>query len=218
MTTRIVVADDSLLVRQGIVHLLEDAGFEVVGEAGNVDELLVLVGTAAPDVAIIDIRMPPTFTDEGLRALATIRERQGASIGVLVLSHHTEPAFALRLIQDGAGGTGYLLKDSVANLDDLADAVRRVARGGTVVDPAVVAPLVGPQASRPDRLAELTEREREVLELMAEGRSNQAIADRIFVTGKTVEAHIASIFSKLDLIPAPDDHRRVLAVLAFLES
>jgi DNA-binding NarL/FixJ family response regulator len=162
--------------------------------------------------------MPPTFTDEGLRALATIRERHGASIGVLVLSHHTEPAFALRLIQDGAGGTGYLLKDSVADLDDLADAVRRVARGGTVVDPAVVAPLVGPQASRPDRLAELTEREREVLELMAEGRSNQAIADRIFVTGKTVEAHIASIFSKLDLIPAPDDHRRVLAVLAFLES
>ncbi|HSL77959.1 MAG TPA: response regulator transcription factor [Candidatus Limnocylindrales bacterium] len=218
MTTRIVVADDSLLVRQGIVHLLEDAGFEVVGEAGNVDELLVLVGTAAPDVAIIDIRMPPTFTDEGLRALATIRERQGASIGVLVLSHHTEPAFALRLIQDGAGGTGYLLKDSVANLDDLADAVRRVARGGTVVDPAVVAPLVGSKGSRPDRLAELTEREREVLELMAEGRSNQAIADRIFVTGKTVEAHIASIFSKLDLIPAPDDHRRVLAVLAFLES
>ena len=218
MTTRIVVADDSLLVRQGIVHLLEDAGFEVVGEAGNVDELLVLVGTAAPDVAIIDIRMPPTFTDEGLRALATIRERQGASIGVLVLSHHTEPAFALRLIQDGAGGTGYLLKDSVANLDDLADAVRRVARGGTVVDPAVVAPLVGSKGSRPDRLAELPEREREVLELMAEGRSNQAIADRIFVTGKTVEAHIASIFSKLDLIPAPDDHRRVLAVLAFLES
>jgi DNA-binding NarL/FixJ family response regulator len=218
MTTRIVIADDSLLVRQGIVHLLEDAGFEVVGEAGNVDELLALVGTAAPDVAIIDIRMPPTFTDEGLRALATIRELHGASIGVLVLSHHTEPAFALRLIQDGAGGTGYLLKDSVADLDDLADAVRRVARGGTVVDPAVVAPLVGAQGSRPDRLAELTEREREVLELMAEGRSNQAIADRIFVTGKTVEAHIASIFSKLDLIPAPDDHRRVLAVLAFLES
>jgi DNA-binding NarL/FixJ family response regulator len=218
MTTRIVIADDSLLVRQGIVHLLEDAGFEVVGEAGNVDELLALVGTATPDVAIIDIRMPPTFTDEGLRALATIRELHGASIGVLVLSHHTEPAFALRLIQDGAGGTGYLLKDSVADLDDLADAVRRVARGGTVVDPAVVAPLVGAQGSRPDRLAELTEREREVLELMAEGRSNQAIADRIFVTGKTVEAHIASIFSKLDLIPAPDDHRRVLAVLAFLES
>jgi DNA-binding NarL/FixJ family response regulator len=218
MTTRIVIADDSLLVRQGIAHLLEDAGFEVVGEAGNVDELLGLVGSAAPDVAIIDIRMPPTFTDEGLRALATIRERHGAAIGVLVLSHHTEPAFALRLIQDGAGGTGYLLKDSVADLDDLADAVRRVARGGTVVDPAVVAPLVRSTGSRPDRLAELTEREREVLGLMAEGRSNQAIADRIFVTGKTVEAHIASIFSKLDLIPAADDHRRVLAVLAFLES
>jgi DNA-binding NarL/FixJ family response regulator len=212
-----VVAEDSLLVRQGIVHVLEDAGFTVVGEAGEVEELLELVETTAPDVAIVDIRMPPTHTDEGIQALAAIRERHGSALGVLVLSHHTEPAFALRLLEEGAAGTGYLLKDSVADVDDLADAVRRVARGGSVVDPAVVAPLVARRASKPDRLGELTEREREVLTLMAEGRSNQAIADRLFVTGKTVEAHIASIFSKLDLLPAPDDHRRVLAVLAFLE-
>jgi DNA-binding NarL/FixJ family response regulator len=218
MTTRIIIGDDSLLVREGIVRLLGEAGFDVVGQAGDLDDLLELVETAAPDVAIIDIRMPPTFTDEGLRALATIRERHGASIGVLVLSHHTEPAFALRLIEGGAGGTGYLLKDSVADLDDLADAVRRVARGGTVVDPAVVAPLLGARRSAPDPITDLTEREREVLALMAEGRSNLAIAERLFVTGKTVEAHIASIFSKLELLPAPDDHRRVLAVLAFLDS
>jgi DNA-binding NarL/FixJ family response regulator len=215
--TRVVVAEDSLLVRQGIVHVLEDAGFTVVGEAGEVEELLELVETTAPDVAIVDIRMPPTHTDEGIQALAAIRERHGSALGVLVLSHHTEPAFALRLLEEGAAGTGYLLKDSVADVDDLADAVRRVARGGSVVDPAVVAPLVARRAAKPDRLGELTEREREVLTLMAEGRSNQAIADRLFVTGKTVEAHIASIFSKLDLLPAPDDHRRVLAVLAFLE-
>jgi DNA-binding NarL/FixJ family response regulator len=215
---RIVVADDSLLVREGIASLLEEAGFTVVGQAASVDELLARIEATSPDVAIVDIRMPPTFTDEGIRAVATIRERFGPSMGILVLSHHTEPAFALRLLEDGAAGTGYLLKDSVADLDDLGDAVRRVARGGTVVDPAVVAPLVGARRGTPDRLSELTGRERDVIELMAEGRSNQAIADRLFVTGKTVEAHIASIFSKLDLLPAPDDHRRVLAVLAFLES
>jgi DNA-binding NarL/FixJ family response regulator len=218
MTMRVVIADDSLLVREGIARLLDEAGFDVVGQAGDVDELLALIERSSPDVALIDIRMPPTFTDEGIRALGTIRERHGDAIGVLVLSHHTEPAFALRLLEDGARGTGYLLKDRVADLEDLADAVRRVARGGTVVDPAVVAPLVGARRGAPDPLAELTEREREVLALMAEGRSNQAIADRIFVTGKTVEAHIASIFSKLGLLPAPDDHRRVLAVLTFLES
>ena len=215
--TRVVVAEDSLLVRQGIVHVLEEAGFAVVGEAGDVETLLEFVRTTTPDVAIVDIRMPPTHSDEGIQALAAIRERHGSNVGVLVLSHHTEPAFALRLLEEGAAGTGYLLKDSIADVDDLADAVRRVARGGSVVDPAVVAPLVARRSSKPDRLGELTEREREVLTLMAEGRSNQAIADRIFVTGKTVEAHIASIFSKLDLLPAPDDHRRVLAVLAFLE-
>ena len=215
---RIVIADDSLLVREGIARLLQEAGFEVVGQAGTADGLLDLVRSAAPDVAIIDIRMPPTFTDEGLRAVVAIREEHGEGIGILVLSHHTEPAFALRLLEEGARGTGYLLKDRVSDLEDLADAVRRVARGGTVVDPAVVAPLVGARRGASHPLADLTEREREVLGLMAEGRSNQAIADRIFVTTKTVEAHIASIFSKLGLFPAPDDHRRVLAVLAYLES
>jgi len=215
---RVVIADDSLLVREGTARLLGDAGFEVVGQAATVDELLELVRTASPDVALIDIRMPPTFTDEGLKALAAIREEHGSGIGVLVMSHHTEPAFALRLLEEGARGTGYLLKDRLADLEDLADAVRRVARGGTVVDPAVVAPLVGAKRGPADPLAELTEREREVLGLMAEGRSNQAIADRIFVTTKTVEAHIASIFSKLGLFPGPDDHRRVLAVIAYLEA
>lgn len=217
MTIRVVVAEDSLLVREGIVRLLNEGGFDVVGQAADLDSLLGLVESAAPDVALIDIRMPPTNTDEGLRALAAIRERHGPSIGVLVLSHHTEPAFAMRLLADGEGGTGYLLKDSIADPDDLADAVRRVARGGTVVDPAVVGPLIGARRAAKDPLSELTEREREVLGLMAEGRSNGAIADRLFVTGKTVEAHIASIFSKLGLLPAPDDHRRVLAVLAYLD-
>jgi DNA-binding NarL/FixJ family response regulator len=218
MTIRVVIADDSLLVREGIARLLEDAAFEVVGQAGDVDGLLELIGTSSPDVAIVDIRMPPTYTDEGLTALTEIRARHGPSMGVLVLSHHTEAAFAMRLLAEGSAGTGYLLKDRIADLEDFTDAVRRVARGGTVVDPAVVGPLVSAGRARPDPLSELTEREREVLALMAEGRSNQAIADRLFVTSKTVEAHTASIFSKLDLLPAPDDHRRVLAVLAFLEA
>lgn len=217
--TRIVIADDSLLVREGIARLLVEAGFEIVGQAGDVAGLMDLVEAVAPDVAIVDIRMPPTYTDEGLKAVAEIRARDhGHAVGVLVLSHHTEPAFARRLLEEGSGGTGYLLKDRVADLEDLSDAVRRVARGGTVVDPAVVAPLVNVARTTADPLRELSEREREVLALMAEGRSNQAIAERMFVTLKTVEAHIASIFSKLGLLPAPDDHRRVLAVLAFLDA
>ena len=214
---RIVLADDSVLVRTGIARLLGDAGFEVAGEAGDVRELLDLVRRERPDVAIVDIRMPPSFTDEGLRAVRQLRDEAGDGIGILVLSQHTEPAFALKLLEDGEHGVGYLLKDRVGDIDDLADAVRRVARGGSVVDPSVVSQLLG-QRSKPDRLAELSTREREVLALVAEGRSNQAIADRLFVTEKTVEAHIASIFSKLDLLPAADDHRRVLAVLAYLES
>jgi len=218
MTIRVVIADDSLLVREGIARVLEDAAFEVVGQAGDVDGLLELIGSSGPDVAIVDIRMPPTFTDEGLTALTEIRARHGPSMGVLVLSHHTEAAFAMRLLSEGSAGTGYLLKDRITDLEDFTDAVRRVARGGTVVDTAVVGPLVNAGRARPNPLAELTEREREVLALMAEGRSNQAIADRLFVTSKTVEAHTASIFSKLELLPAPDDHRRVLAVLAFLEA
>ncbi len=212
---RIVIGDDSLLVREGTARLLTDAGFEVVGQASDAAELLAVVEATRPDVAIVDIRMPPDFTDEGLRAAAEIRERMGSDIGILVLSHHVEASFALRLLREGTGGTGYLLKDRLVDLEDFTDGIRRVARGGTVVDPAVVSRLVGQPQSR-NRLAELTEREREVLSLMAEGRSNQAIADRLFVTPKTVEAHIASIFSKLELLPAPDDHRRVLAVLAYL--
>jgi DNA-binding NarL/FixJ family response regulator len=214
---RVVIADDSLLVREGTTRLLAEAGFDVVGQASDVDELLQLVSELSPDVAVIDIRMPPTFTDEGLQAVARIRQRGEGGPGILVLSHHVEPAFAMRLLGEGASGTGYLLKDRMADLEDFTDALRRVARGGSVVDPTVVAELVRtPAGDR--RLADLTEREREVLSLMAEGRSNQAIADRLFVTPKTVEAHIASIFSKLELLPAGEDHRRVLAVLAFLEA
>jgi DNA-binding NarL/FixJ family response regulator len=212
---RVVIADDSLLIREGTVRLLQDAGFDVVGQAADAGTLISLVGETLPDVVIVDIRMPPDFTDEGLRAAATIRERFGDEIGILVLSHHVEAAFALRTLRDGAKATGYLLKDRLADLEDFSDAVRRVARGGSVVDPAVVARLVNQPGSK-SRLSELTDREHEVLGLMAEGRSNQAIADRLFVTPKTVEAHIASIFSKLDLLPAADDHRRVLAVLAYL--
>ena len=218
MTTRVVIADDSLLVRAGIARVLEDAAFEVVGEAGDVEGLLELIASSSPDVAIVDIRMPPTFTDEGLTALTEIREHHGPSMGVLVLSHHTEAAFAMRLLSEGSAGTGYLLKDRIADLEDFTDAIRRLARGGTVIDPAVVGPLLNAGRAGHDPLADLTEREREVLALMAEGRSNQAIADRLFVTSKTIEAHTASIFSKLELLPTPDDHRRVLAVLAFLES
>lgn len=214
---RVVIADDSLLVREGVVRLLTDAGFEVAGQAGDVDGLLDLVRTVDPDVAITDIRMPPTFTDEGLAAVSAIRAVDPVRPGILVLSHHIEAAFALRLLREGTRGVGYLLKDRLADLEDFTDAVRRVARGGSVVDPAVVSQLVDRPAV-PDRLRELTAREREVLGLMAEGRSNSAIAERLFVTEKTVEAHIASIFSKLELQPAPDDHRRVLAVLAYLDA
>jgi DNA-binding NarL/FixJ family response regulator len=214
---KIVIADDSLLIREGIARLLDDGGFEVVGQADRVDSLLELIDELDPDVAIVDIRMPPSYTDEGIRAVATIRSKHGERPGILVLSHHLEPAFAIRVLEDGSGGIGYLLKDRLADLEDFTDAVRRVGRGGSVVDPAVVGELVRPRP-RQDPLHELTAREREVLGLMAEGRSNAAIADRLFVTEKTVEAHIASILSKLELQPAPDDHRRVLAVLVYLEA
>ena len=215
MTLRIVLADDSLLLREGIARLLTEAGFEVAAQAGNADELLRTVRDVCPDVAIIDIRMPPTFTDEGLKAAEAIRAEHGTSIGILVLSQYVETTFALRLVADGAGGMGYLLKDRVDDLDDFADAIRRIARGGSVIDPAVVAQLVGRRRAKVP-LDDLSDREREVLGLMAEGRSNQAICDRLYLAPKTVEAHIASIFSKLELLPAPDDHRRVLAVLALL--
>ena len=214
MTLRLVLADDSMLVREGVARLLVDAGFEVVAQVGDADGLLRATREHLPDVAIVDIRMPPTHTDEGLRAAEAIRAEHGTAVGILVLSQHVEPSFALRLVSDGAGGVGYLLKDRVTDLDDFADAIRRIAKGGSVIDPAVVAVLVGRRSRVP--LDDLTEREREVLALMAEGRSNQAIGDRLGMARKTVEAHIANIFSKLELQPASDDHRRVLAVLAHL--
>jgi DNA-binding NarL/FixJ family response regulator len=214
VTLRLVLADDSVLVREGVARLLVDAGFEVVAQVGEPDALMKAVRDEHPDVAIVDIRMPPTHIDEGLRAAQAIRAEHGTSVGILVLSQYVEPSFALRLVSDGVGGVGYLLKDRVTDVDDLADAIRRIAKGGSVIDPAVVAVLVGRRARVP--LDDLTAREREVLGLMAEGRSNQAIGDRLAMARKTVEAHIASIFSKLDLEPASDDHRRVLAVLAHL--
>ena len=215
MSHRLVLADDSLLLREGMARLLLEGGFEVVAQVGTPDELLTSVRTHSPDVAIVDIRMPPTHTDEGIRAAEAIRAEHGTSVGILVLSQYVETGYAVRLIARGTGGVGYLLKDRIEMLDDFADAIRRVARGGSVIDPEVVAQLVG-RRTPTGLLDDLTEREREVLGLMAEGRSNQAICDRLSLAPKTVETHIASIFSKLELLPEPDDHRRVLAVLAHL--
>jgi len=212
---RLVLADDSVLLREGMSRLLAETGFEVVAQAANAEQLLSAVDEHRPDVAITDIRMPPTHTDEGLRAAEAIRAEHGSAIGVLVLSQYIETTFAMRLVVDGAGGVGYLLKDRIEDVDDFTDAIRRVARGGSVIDPEVVAQLVR-RRGRSVPLDDLTPREREVLALMAEGRSNQAIGDRLVLAPKTVEAHIARIFSKLELLPAPDDHRRVLAVLAHL--
>ena len=209
-----MIADDSRLLREGIASLVRGEGIEVVAQASDPEELLAAVDAHRPDVAIVDIRMPPTHTDEGLRAAQTIRERS-PDVGVLVLSQYVEPSYALELLSENAEGVGYLLKDRVSDVDEFAGAVRRVAEGGSALDPAVVQMLVGRRRTR-DPLEELSPREREVLELMAEGRSNQAIGDRLFITPKTVEAHVASIFSKLELQPAVEDHRRVLAVLAYL--
>jgi DNA-binding NarL/FixJ family response regulator len=212
---RVVIAEDSILLREGLVRLLGEAGFDVVGAVGSGEDLLRLAGEMRPDVAIVDIRMPPTHTDEGLRAAAALRARYGDGIGVLVLSQYVEVAYADQLIESDARGTGYLLKDRVADVAEIADAVRRVARGGSVIDPSLVAQLLR-RRRRPDPLVDLTERETEVLGLMAEGRSNAAIAERLVISMKTIETHIASIFSKLGLEPEADDHRRVLAVLAYL--
>jgi DNA-binding NarL/FixJ family response regulator len=213
---RIVVAEDSVLLREGIVRLLEDAGCEVVGQAGDAEDLVRKVSAHKPDVAIVDIRMPPTSTDDGLRAALEIRRRLPET-GVLLLSQYVEEGYALELVGDSAGGTGYLLKDRVADVEGFIDAVRRVADGGSALDPEVVATLLG-RRRRDDPLAELTGREREVLASMAEGRSNQAIAEQLVVTERAVEKHVTSIFNKLDLAPAPEDHRRVLAVLTFLRA
>ncbi|MET0730987.1 MAG: response regulator transcription factor, partial [Solirubrobacterales bacterium] len=213
---RVVVAEDSVLLREGIARLLDDHGFDVVGQAGDADDLVRKVGAHKPDVAVVDIRMPPTNTDDGLRAALRIRDEHPQT-GVLVLSAYVEEAYALELVAESASGLGYLLKDRVADVDGFVDAVRRVADGGSALDPEVVSRLVG-RNRRDDPLAELTPREREVLELMAEGRTNAAIAERLVVTERAVEKHVTSIFGKLGLSPAPEDHRRVLAVLTFLRS
>jgi DNA-binding NarL/FixJ family response regulator/class 3 adenylate cyclase len=212
----VVLADDTVLLREGIARLLTDAGFDVVAQAGDAEGLLRYVAMHSPTVAIIDIRMPPTHTDEGLRAAAEIRERF-PNTGVLVLSQYVEAGFAMGLFATITRGVGYLLKDRVADFDGFASSVRRIAEGGSVLDPAVVAELFG-RRRKDDPVSSLTPREREVLELMAEGRSNQAIADRLYVTPRAVEKHVTSIFSKLYLPATTDDHRRVLAVRAFLQS
>ena len=211
---RIVLADDSVLLREGIARLLEDAGFEIVGQAGTAEQLLLKVRSYKPAVAIIDIRMPPTHTDEGLRAAREIRA-QHPETAVLMLSQYVEPDYALDLLADSAEGVGYLLKDRVADIGEFAAAVRRVGEGGSALDPSVVSLLVG-RRRVDDPLQWLTPREREVLELMAEGRSNQAICERLTITQRAVEKHVTSIFSKLRLPADAGDHRRVLAVLAFL--
>ena len=216
-SVRVIVADDSVLLREGIVRLLdEQEGFEVVAQAGDADELLRKVGAHKPDVAVVDIRMPPTNTDDGLRAALEIRASQPGT-AVLVLSQYVEEGYALDLVGDTAAGVGYLLKDRVADVERFVDAVRRVADGGSALDPEVVAQLVG-RARRDDPLETLTPREREVLGLMAEGRTNNSIAEALVVTEGAVEKHVTSIFGKLGLAPAAEDQRRVLAVLTFLRS
>jgi len=213
---RVAVADDSVLLREGITRLLSESGFEVVSVAGDAEELLAQVRKDPPDVCVVDIRMPPTFTDEGLVAAHTIRAEL-PDVAVLLLSQHVETDFAVELISGGAGSLGYLLKDRVSNLQEFTDAVRRVGSGGSVIDPEVVSRLVG-RARRDNPLDALTDREREVLSLMAEGRSNQAISRIMSLSTKSIEGHVRNIFTKLNLMTTPDDHRRVLAVLTYLHT
>ena len=211
---RIVIADDAVLFREGVANLLVQSGFDVVGQASNAAELMAQVRDAHPDVVIVDIRMPPTHRLEGLEAAKTIRTEH-PDIGVLVLSQYVEAHYALRLLDDATPGAGYLLKDRVGNLAELTDAVRQVAAGRLVIDPTIVTQLLV-RARRRNPLDRLTDREQQVLSLMAQGRSNHAIARTIFVTDKTVEAHVRGIFTKLNLPTAADDHRRVLAVVTYL--
>jgi DNA-binding NarL/FixJ family response regulator len=213
---RIALADDSLLFREGLARLLIEGGFEVAGQASDAEQLLALVDSTAPDVVIVDIRMPPDHRDEGLAAADAIKERH-PGVGVLVLSQYVEPHYALALVDDRPRGAGYLLKDRVEDLDTLVASIRRIAAGEVVIDPSVVAMLVN-RARTHDPLDELTAREREVLRLMAEGRSNRAISAQLFLTERTVESHVRSIFLKLNLQPTSDDHRRVLAVLSYLRA
>jgi DNA-binding NarL/FixJ family response regulator len=213
---RAVVAEDLFLLRDGLVRLLEAHGFEIAAAVDGAPGLLQALLEHRPDVAVVDVRLPPTFTDDGLRAALEAR-RQVPGLPVLVLSQYVEQLYARELLADQAGAVGYLLKDRVFNDDQFVDAIRTVAGGGTVMDPEVVGKLLG-RRSRDEPITRLTAREREVLELMAEGRSNSAIAQRLFITEKAVGKHSTSIFAKLDLAPSTDDNRRVLAVLAFLNT
>ena len=215
-TVRIVLADDAVLLREALAGALAAAGFQVVGQAADVAGLLALVERERPDVAVVDVRMPPTHTTEGLEAARRIRADH-PTMAILVLSQYVETRYAVDLLREDPAGIGYLLKERVTRVADLGDAVRRVAAGGSVIDPEVVARLLGRQRGH-SPLDELTPREREILGLMAEGRSNQAIADRLILEVKTVEGHVRAIFSKLQLEPTAEDHRRVLAVLAYLRS
>jgi DNA-binding NarL/FixJ family response regulator len=213
---RVVLAEDGILLREGLARLLGEVGFEVVGQSTTAEDLLLHVRSYSPDVAIVDIRLPPTHTDEGFRAAQEIRARH-PSVGVLVLSQYLELGLAEELLAESAEGVGYLLKDRVSDVKEFAAAVQRVAEGGSALDPTIVSELLGRRRGD-DPLAEITPREREVLELMAEGRSNQGIAERLVITERAVQKHITRIFEKLGLIASGDDHRRVLAVLAFLRS
>lgn len=212
---RVVLGEDSLLMRAGLASLLDDAGIEVVGQAGDLYDLLRKVRAHKPDVAIVDIKMPPTHTDEGLQAALIIRSELPGT-AVLVLSQYVERQYAIELLAESAEGVGYLLKDRVADIDRFIDAVRRVADGGSVLDPEVVSQMLAHRSTGP--LDQLTGREREVLALMAEGRSNHSIAAELVVTERAVEKHVTNIFSKLGLPATAEDHRRVLAVLAYLNS
>lgn len=213
---RVVIADDELLLREGLAHLLAGAGVEVVATASTADELLRQVDVTRPDVALVDIRMPPTHTDEGLRAAEMIRSMY-PDVGVLVLSHHIESAYAMQLLNEHPERSGYLLKDRISDIAVLTDALTRLAEGESVLDPTIVSRLLR-RPRDPNPLDDLTDREHEVLALIAEGRSNRAISERLTLSSKTVEAHIRQIFMKLGLEEGPDDHRRVLAVLAWLRS
>ncbi len=214
---RVVIADDAVILREGLARLLAEVGMTVVGQAADAEELLAAVAAENPDVAVVDIRMPPTHTDEGLRAAREIRRRH-PEVGILVLSQFARPSYALELLADGAEGVGYLLKDRVSDLAELAESLRRIAAGGSVLDPSVVSQLVGRPLRGRDPLEDLTPRELDVLDLMAQGRSNKAIGEGLAIAEHTVEKHVKSIFGKLRIPSGGDDHRRVLAVLRFLES
>lgn len=209
-----MIAEDSVLLREGVSRLLAESGIEVVAACESADELMVLLPVEKPDVVIADIRLPPSYTDEGIRAALTIRARH-PGVGVLVLSQHVEVGLAMQLLADSADGTGYLLKDRVSNVKDFIDAVHRVAAGGSAIDPVIVSALIAKERNR-DPLSRLTPREREVLALMAEGRSNQGIAEEFAITLRAVEKYVSSIFTKLDMPSTPGDSKRVLAVLLYL--